>query len=440
MSLRILKNSRLFVVMVVIVFVASFASITWLQARQYEQLSKTVSSQDHQQRWAFMSLNVEYQRLAHALDLNLYKDGPIDHDGLQLRYDLFVSWMSQLKLGAFAVMLEQDMAHRKTLEDLAAFVAYADRYLGPGPQQPLDRTVLLRLRDAFVALREPVNNLVLEVNERNSFALDQQRIELRQQAVFNLVLNTVQSLMAVALALAVIRQTRRRAQSQTDLLDAKNTMVHNLQRHQAELGQRIAERTSELQEANCQLAALSTTDDLTGIANRRRFDSALRQEWQRAKRNRQPLALAMLDVDWFKRYNDHYGHPMGDNCLRQVAAVLESQVRRSGDIVARYGGEEFVFIAPNTDMSMVFDMAEQVRQALEDLVLPHEMSPLGHVTVSIGVAAVVPDDKQPPEWLVAQADRALYQAKADGRNRAQKAIPGMHDGEIDAQPSNYMTL
>jgi diguanylate cyclase (GGDEF)-like protein len=183
------------------------------------------------------------------------------------------------------------------------------------------------------------------------------------------------------------------------------------------LEERVLSRTAELEQANLKLAALSTTDGLTGIANRRRFDDALANEWRRAARLRQPLALAMVDIDWFKDYNDHYGHPAGDECLRQVAALLGQCVARPGDLVARYGGEEFVFVAPMTDGASAYRIAQKFCDALQALALPHATSSFNCVTVSVGVAAIVPQDDSASDTLVAVADRALYRAKGSGRNQ-----------------------
>lgn len=198
---------------------------------------------------------------------------------------------------------------------------------------------------------------------------------------------------------------------------AFNGMVSRLQDNIRHLDAKVVERTADLQILNRKLEALSMTDGLTGIANRHCFDNVLACEWSRATRQGQPLALAMLDVDWFKKYNDHYGHLAGDECLRKVATAFAANVCRTGDLVARYGGEEFVFIAPATDGGKALLMAEKVREALQTLAFPHEMSPLGCVTISIGVAAMVPGEKDTPNILVQAADAALYRAKAQGRNR-----------------------
>jgi diguanylate cyclase (GGDEF)-like protein len=227
-------------------------------------------------------------------------------------------------------------------------------------------------------------------------------------------------MMLLAFALAdrynVIR--REKAAAQREALEAHKLMVENLQSSERLLEARVAERTDELQLLNHKLEALSTTDGLTGIANRRRFDEVLESEWSRAARLGQSLALAMLDIDWFKKYNDHYGHQAGDECLRSVARVLTSNVCRSGDMVARYGGEEFVFIAPMTDAANAQSIARKICEAIQALAITHEMSEFGCVTASIGVAAMVPAEMATSDMLVKAADEALYRAKEQGRNRA----------------------
>ncbi|MQY50633.1 sensor domain-containing diguanylate cyclase [Rhodocyclus gracilis] len=192
---------------------------------------------------------------------------------------------------------------------------------------------------------------------------------------------------------------------------------HALNSLNATLEQRVATRTDELRALNGKLEALSRIDALTGIANRRHFDEVLAREWSRAARGGQPLGLALLDVDWFKRYNDCYGHQAGDICLRRVARVLAATAKRGGDLVARYGGEEFAFVAPAADLANIQRIAEAVCAAVRDLAMPHELSEFGVVSVSIGVAALLPGKGERPEALLRRADAALYQAKNDGRNR-----------------------
>lgn len=177
-----------------------------------------------------------------------------------------------------------------------------------------------------------------------------------------------------------------------------------------------AHRRSESQ--NRQLQALSREDALTGLANRRYLDLMLVEEWNRAMRQQLPLAVLMIDVDHFKAYNDHLGHPAGDVCLREVARVIKSMARRSGDFAARYGGEEFALIYPTTNASQALGLARQLIEQVSQLKLAHPASSVGPVvTVSVGVAVTIPNgEPQQALALVDQADHALYLAKQKGRN------------------------
>jgi diguanylate cyclase (GGDEF)-like protein len=223
----------------------------------------------------------------------------------------------------------------------------------------------------------------------------------------------------------VIRLEKEKAQ--TNLLQTQQLLVENLKLSEHILEARVLERTKELEIVNLQLKALSTTDALTGIANRRHFDDVLAVEWERAKRQNKPLALGLLDVDWFKKYNDHYGHQMGDECLKNVAAVLKSSICRTGDLVARYGGEEFVFIAPATDCNAALKMAQKIREEFEKRALPHELSDFGFVSASIGITCVIPNENLQSKDLVKIADEALYLAKEQGRNRV---VAKINENEI----------
>lgn len=209
----------------------------------------------------------------------------------------------------------------------------------------------------------------------------------------------------------------------TELIMAKR----NLRRSHDKLERKVTERTQELEKANRHLAILSGTDGLTCIANRRHFDEVLTSEWLRVTRGGQPITLLMLDVDLFKNYNDHYGHLAGDDCLRKIAVTLQDSSRRASDLAARYGGEEFALIATDTDEANALQLAELVRAAIEKLALPHAGSPLKRVTVSIGVAVMIPENNQQSELLIHQADNALYHAKNQGRNRVE--IYGRADGK-----------
>lgn len=162
---------------------------------------------------------------------------------------------------------------------------------------------------------------------------------------------------------------------------------------------------------------LAFLDGLTEVANRRRLDEALAVEWRRCWRNGSPLALIIADLDQFKRYNDRYGHPAGDACLRAAARAMAGRLRRPMDLLARYGGEEFACLLPETGLEGVRWVARDLHQALRALRLPHEDSRLGFVTASFGVAALVPDASPDASGLVSLADRMLYAAKAAGRDQ-----------------------
>ena len=193
--------------------------------------------------------------------------------------------------------------------------------------------------------------------------------------------------------------------------------ISRLQRDQAFLFLRQSQR--ELAQANIQLQKLAALDSLTGIANRRRFDEMVQLEWQRGQRDKQPLTLLLCDVDFFKRYNDSFGHQAGDLCLKKVAAVLTEHLKRPADLAARYGGEEFAIVLPETELAGALVVAEACRRHLEALAIenPHADNEFSCVTMSIGVASVVPSPASTLEQLIAQADRALYAAKHAGRNR-----------------------
>lgn len=190
-----------------------------------------------------------------------------------------------------------------------------------------------------------------------------------------------------------------------------------------ELLRRVAAER-ELVETAEELMIVATTDGLTGLNNRRAFEQKLSQEWRRAARNELPVALLMLDADCFKAYNDHYGHQDGDLVLQSIASCIQQNIRRPADLGARYGGEEFSAILPETDLEGAHFIAERIRTAVSALAIPHANSPIGHVSVSIGVAVAYPHAGQSEGVLLRSADAALYDAKGSGRNRVSKAFLG----------------
>ncbi|WP_161798216.1 GGDEF domain-containing protein [Aneurinibacillus tyrosinisolvens] len=178
------------------------------------------------------------------------------------------------------------------------------------------------------------------------------------------------------------------------------------------------EMERRLRELNEQLQHLSSVDGLTGVANRRSFEELFDKEWKRAVRSTLPLSLCMIDVDFFKAYNDTYGHVNGDECLKQVAGALAGVLKRPADSIARYGGEEFAIILPETNRKGALMLAEQLRAAVEALHIPHAQSKAGrHVTISAGVATLLPGAAGMREDILKAADSALYKAKQQGRNR-----------------------
>jgi len=197
--------------------------------------------------------------------------------------------------------------------------------------------------------------------------------------------------------------------------------LKGLHERNRELETLVEQRTRALEQANDKLEALSYTDGLTGIANRRNFDRMLAQEWNRGQRAGTPLALVLLDVDHFKHFNDHYGHLAGDGCLRSLARVLVQAGRRAGELPARYGGEEFVVLLPDAGLDAALETARRIQKDVWSLALPHAETSPGIVTVSLGVASLVPSRQHQPEELVRQADAALYRAKQAGRNCLQTA-------------------
>lgn len=175
----------------------------------------------------------------------------------------------------------------------------------------------------------------------------------------------------------------------------------------------------QLEIANSQLQRLATIDGLTQLANRRRFEEYIRQEWRLCMREKHPLSLILCDIDYFKPYNDNYGHQAGDSCLQQVAAAISIETKRPADLVARYGGEELVVVLPDTDALGAMIVAQRIRSNIKKLQIEHKASSVSHyITLSLGVASMIPQLNTLPSDLIEAADQALYEAKKQGRDRA----------------------
>lgn len=191
--------------------------------------------------------------------------------------------------------------------------------------------------------------------------------------------------------------------------------IDNRKKHEFEL-EHLA---GQLASANRMLQRIAILDGLTGIANRRYFDEVMEEEWLRAIRDKAPLSIIMIDIDYFKAFNDTYGHQAGDEALKTVAMALKDTLKRPADMIARYGGEEFVAVLPETEIKGAVAIAEAMRLNIDALNIPHVNShPQDHMTISLGVASIVPERNTSYPVLIAAADKALYMAKGKGRNQA----------------------
>lgn len=224
--------------------------------------------------------------------------------------------------------------------------------------------------------------------------------------------------------IAALRSYRDITTIKQQQIELAQTLEHlqqiklQLEEYTHTLEMKVAERTAALEEANRQLHRLAIVDDLTLVANRRRFDEYWQQQWQFLAHQQQPLSLILIDVDQFKRYNDHYGHQAGDECLWKVAQAINSVLNRPTDLIARYGGEEFAVILPYTSTKGAKKVAEAIVTEIYNLNIPHDQSTVSdRVTLSLGIACIMPQLDILWKTAIALADRALYQAKWEGRNR-----------------------
>lgn len=272
-------------------------------------------------------------------------------------------------------------------------------------REKLSRNILhelLTLCDTFVNMSSKIENTVSQLKEKDA-KLESKIIEIQE---INAILEEEIS----------VRQAAEEALQQLNV-----ELEHKVQERTIAISHysnELAATNTKLLTLNEELRRTSLADGLTGIANRRYFDEFLEREWYRAAREKKPIALLMVDIDFFKAYNDTYGHLAGDNCLKLIARTLDTIPKRSGDIAARYGGEEFAIVLPNTDKQGATTVGEKVRTGIEKLGIEHTGSSIStHVTVSIGIAIMVPESGTTTSMIIAAADGALYQAKKEGRNR-----------------------
>ena len=204
-----------------------------------------------------------------------------------------------------------------------------------------------------------------------------------------------------------------------------------LESYRKQMEEKIRNRTAALEAANERLQHLSLSDGLTGIANRRHFDQILARELRRALRESTPLSLLLIDIDYFKKYNDAVGHLAGDDALKKIAHVIQNKFKRGADLAARYGGEEFAVILPGANGKEALLQAERVRRIVDKLDIKHPDSDIAdHITISVGVTSLDADQYKTAEELIDEADTALYRSKSEGRNRSSTHLPDP-DGRIN---------
>lgn len=284
----------------------------------------------------------------------------------------------------------------------------AEEYHLVGQEKPSRNMLheLLTLCDTFVNMSYKIENTVSQLKEKDS-KLESKIIEIQD---INAILE---------------EEISERHAAEEALWRLNAELEHKVQERIVEIShysEQLAATNMQLLTLNEDLRRTSLSDGLTGIANRRYFDEIMELEWQRAVREKKPLALLMVDIDFFKAYNDTYGHLAGDDCLKLIARLLDTIPKRSVDIAARYGGEEFAIVLPDMDEQGATTMGEKVRVAVENLAIEHTGSSIStRVTVSIGVAVIVPESATTPSTIIAAADSALYQAKHEGRNRIKVA-------------------
>lgn len=300
------------------------------------------------------------------------------------------------------VILNQELVIQKTSLGVDRFVEFQAARVGNDVRHSFPELIGL----------EPVINNVLEKRLRSFYLQGVARGTLDQSCTYHdiYIFTGLGKDKQEQLVLLLENVTEQMMTRQTLLQAANETSL---------LMMSIVDRNNYMESLNQNLRQIALTDSLTKLANRRHLDQYLEIEWRRMAREKRPLALILCDVDVFKLYNDTYGHVAGDKCLQEVAMVIAENVKRPGDLAARYGGEEFAIVLPNTNMHGAVQLAEIIRQKLAIRSITHRSSPLDIqiVSLSIGVASVIPHQGLSINWLIMEADQALYKAKETGRDR-----------------------
>lgn len=319
---------------------------------------------------------------------------------IQFHYDF--NWTSSSSEWAHQQKSCQDVHHNLIQE-----IHQQTYIINTDTQYPLEKQPLIR---ALQGEHVTVNDIVFQCGNKRI------PLEISATPIYD-------SPNTISYAIAVFQDITQRLQADEEQIrfikerEAKNAAL----RLNSQLQQEIAERQkaeSDLQKANQELKRLANLDGLTKVANRRRLDEYLSHEWRTLSLEQAPLSFLLCDVDYFKHYNDTYGHQVGDDCLKKIAQALTQTVRRSTDLVARYGGEEFAIILPNTSSEGALQVAKAVQQQMSQLKIMHALSSVSqYVTLSIGVASLIPNQNLFPETLVNLADVALYKSKQQGRNQ-----------------------
>jgi diguanylate cyclase (GGDEF)-like protein/PAS domain S-box-containing protein len=310
---------------------------------------------------------------------------------------------------------------------------FSNRVLGVDDLSPRNITnELLTINSHFRIMLDSISNGIIEIDQnRRIIYANPSALRFFSMPAETMLGNNVSQIFQVDeneafLSLINVSATKDPARRQMKilvqdrLLDISVVPSNHGQNSQVIVMEDITERENarnDLLEANNKLEVLARIDGLTNVSNRRHFDELLHQEWGRLKREKGELALLLCDVDYFKDFNDTYGHLEGDQCLKDIARTINSALQRPSDTAARYGGDEFVIILPNTTLEGAMHLGEDIRESIYRLFIRHEKSPIAdRVTVTIGASSGLPDDTLPEDKFIWQADKALYEAKMKGRN------------------------